>query len=121
MKMVVTDLDGTLLRSDKSISNRTLNAMCRLNSRNINFVIATARTRRQVLGLFPYDFENMYIACYNGEEIYHGDKLIYRKYMDENFVKDFIKWISDKYLGLNIALEISNCLYACFDIKVIGN
>ena len=84
MKMIVTDLDGTLLRSDKSISDRTLKALGRLDSKGIKLVIATARAKRHVAKLLPFDFVNMYIACYNGAEIYHGDKLIYYKSLMRN-------------------------------------
>jgi HAD-superfamily hydrolase, subfamily IIB len=121
MKVVVTDLDGTLLRSDKSISKRTIDVLSRLNSNNINFVIATARARRSVSGLLPFDFENMYVACCNGAEIYHKNKLIYHKYMEESFVKDFVICLSDSYPNINIALEISDCLYTSFDIKIMNN
>lgn len=121
MKMVVMDLDGTLLRSDKSISDRTLKVLNRLNSKGIKLVIATARAKRHVAKLFPFDFENMYIACYNGAEIYHGEKLIYYKYIDEKFAEDFVKRLLGKYPSINVALEISNCLYTCFDINVMKN
>lgn len=121
MKMVVMDLDGTLLRSDKSISDRTLKALNMLNSKGIKLVIATARAKRHVAKLLPFDFENMYIACYNGAEIYHGEKLIYYKYIDEKLVEDFVKRLRGKYPSINVALEISNCLYTCFDINVMKN
>jgi GrpB-like predicted nucleotidyltransferase (UPF0157 family) len=49
--MVVTDLDGTLLRNDRTISERTLNAIGTLQDYGIKFVIATARAPRSVMML----------------------------------------------------------------------
>ena len=48
VKLVVTDLDGTLLKSDKTISDRTREALARLKTWGIPFVIATARPIRAV-------------------------------------------------------------------------
>lgn len=44
IEAVVTDLDGTLVRSDFSMSPATLEALDRIQAAGIRFVIATART-----------------------------------------------------------------------------
>lgn len=44
IKMIMCDLDGTLLRNDKTVSERTLACLKRLRSENILFGIATGRT-----------------------------------------------------------------------------
>ena len=41
-KMIVTDLDGTLLKNDKTISKNTIEAINELRMRGHKFVIATA-------------------------------------------------------------------------------
>jgi len=43
VKMVVTDLDGTLLRDDKTISERTLSALRRCREKGLKVVYATGR------------------------------------------------------------------------------
>lgn len=117
--MVVTDLDGTLLRSDKSVSERTLNALKGLDSQNIKFVIATARAKRSVCTLLPFNFKNMYVIYYNGAEIYNGNDLIYNQYIKANRVKKIVDWLISRFPGINLSLEIFNQLYTCFDIKVM--
>lgn len=119
MKMIVTDLDGTLLRSDKSISLRTLNVLRELDSHNIKFVIATARAKRSVQKILPFNLNNMYVVYYNGAEIYNGDNLIYHKYIESETVKGFVDWLIHRYPGINVALEISNELYTSFDISAM--
>jgi hydroxymethylpyrimidine pyrophosphatase-like HAD family hydrolase len=44
IEAVVTDLDGTLVRSDFSMSPATLEALDRIHAEGIRFVVATART-----------------------------------------------------------------------------
>jgi len=119
MKAVVVDLDGTLLRSDKSISERTLRALADLETMGIKFIIATARPPRCVFQLFPFDFTNLYTICYNGAEIYRGDKLIWQKYIDAVDAKTIIDWLNANCPGTDISIEINDHLYANFDISIM--
>ena len=48
IRMAVTDLDGTLLRGDKSLSTYTLRMIERVRAYGILFVVATARPIRTV-------------------------------------------------------------------------
>lgn len=51
IKMIVTDLDGTLLRKDKSISEYTKKILSKCQRQNIKVVFATARPERTT---YPY-------------------------------------------------------------------
>lgn len=117
MKMVVSDLDGTLLKSDRTISRRTLQTLAGLTATNILFVIATARAHRNVYKLIPLALDNLYLICYNGAEIYHGGELIHSEYIKANQVKNIVVWLLEQYPDLRLSLEISNCLYTNFDIQ----
>jgi len=46
IKMIVCDLDSTLLRTDKTVSKRTLEAIERCRGQGIIFAIATARSEK---------------------------------------------------------------------------
>ena len=43
-RMVVTDLDGTLLNSQKQVSDANAKAIYKLKDQNITFVMATGRS-----------------------------------------------------------------------------
>lgn len=49
-KLVVVDLDGTLLRSDKSISDFTLKVLKECRNRGLFIAIATARSEISAQG-----------------------------------------------------------------------
>lgn len=115
--MVVCDLDGTLLRSDKSISPRTLEAIESIEGIGIEFAIATARAPRTAFKMLSQKSDKVYMICYNGAEIYKNGKLIYRKYIEAEDVRHIIEWMNEKYLGTNISLEIENILYANFNVN----
>lgn len=67
IKAVVLDLDGTLLRSDRTISERTRLALDGVRELGLEIVIATARPPRAVTGMIPKEIvEANYIVYYNG-------------------------------------------------------
>jgi Cof subfamily protein (haloacid dehalogenase superfamily) len=119
MKMIVTDLDGTLLRSDRNISSRSFMILDKLNAEGVKIVIATARPPRLALKLLPDNFKNIYFICYNGAEIYNNNKLIYKKYINVETVKTIVDWVCENHPNVNLSLEIDNQLYTNFDISLV--
>lgn len=75
-KMVLFDLDGTLLTSDGNIPLITTSVIktCKLKGYHIGFITARSRSKKNIrlLEKLPYDF----IAFYNGAEIYAENHLI---------------------------------------------
>lgn len=69
-KMIVTDLDGTYLRNDKSISEYSRNIVNALRKKGYIFVVATARPVRSVVGIDNLDFD---------AGIFHNGAVIYNK------------------------------------------
>jgi hydroxymethylpyrimidine pyrophosphatase-like HAD family hydrolase len=53
-RLVATDLDGTLLRSDGSVSRRTASVLSGVLDRGIEVVFVTARPKRWMTQLWPY-------------------------------------------------------------------
>ncbi|MBR0385294.1 MAG: HAD family phosphatase [Erysipelotrichaceae bacterium] len=77
-RLLATDLDGTLLRSDKTISPETVEVLIRLSSKGVYFVPCTGRTHREL----PEVVRNLpfldYAITTNGGGIYdyHQEKYI---------------------------------------------
>ncbi|MGI5894430.1 MAG: HAD family hydrolase [Candidatus Merdivicinus sp.] len=68
--LLVTDCDGTLLRNDKSISRKDLDAISRFVEAGANFTIATGRslpTSQSILAQLPLKYP---IILYNGSMLY---------------------------------------------------
>ena len=75
IKMVVTDLDGTLLRDDKTISTYTESILTGLREKGILFAVATARPIRAVKGFLPFLSYDA-AAYHNGAVVYAGDSFL---------------------------------------------
>lgn len=70
IKLVATDLDGTFLKNDRSISEPNLLALKQLGDRNITRVVATGRNLRKVREVIPDDIPFDYIIYSSGAGVF---------------------------------------------------
>ena len=70
IKLVATDLDGTFLRNDKTISERNLAALELLGTKNVVRVVATGRNLRKVNEVIPDHVPFDYIVFSSGAGVY---------------------------------------------------
>ena len=71
MKLVVSDLDGTLLNDDSEVSNETIQAIKRLKENGIEFAIATGRSFNSANKIRKKIGLEIYFICNNGANIYN--------------------------------------------------
>ncbi len=116
IKMVVTDLDGTYLRDDKTISEYTKDVIGRIRAKGIKFVIATARPVRAVRDWLP-DVQYDAGAFHNGAVVMEGEHRIGGKGIEQ--ATRLIVRILQKQPQAHIAAEVNDWLYANFDAQTI--
>ena len=111
IKMIVTDLDGTLLRKNKTISEYSASVFRRCKENGIKTVYATARPIRAVekwLNL-PVSFDAS--VYHNGAVIdLYGEKTL-RYGISQKEVKEILSLA----IGKKICIEINDSLYGNFD------
>ncbi|HOP12266.1 MAG TPA: HAD hydrolase family protein [Oscillospiraceae bacterium] len=105
-KLLVFDLDDTLLRSDKTISDVSADAIRRCAQAGIKIAYITARSPRKV-GLFLKDLPCDALALYNGALIYIGGDLIGKNVISFSAGMEVIKKVLVRYpkTGCGIYLE----------------
>lgn len=69
IRMIVTDLDGTLLQPDKSVSERTVRAVQAAQSAGVLVVPATGRSMHEVPRVLPEELHDLTV-CSNGAVVY---------------------------------------------------
>ena len=69
-RAIATDLDGTLLRSDKSISDRTRRAVLAAEDAGLLVVIATGRPPRWISPVIDVLGDRGLAGCANGASVY---------------------------------------------------
>ena len=92
-KLIVTDLDGTLLRNDKTISDYTLSILNRCREQGIKFVYATGRAEQATTRFKDLLHPDAVISC-NGALTRYDDKTIHSCTIPKDMANEFIKLYS---------------------------
>ncbi|WP_160112603.1 Cof-type HAD-IIB family hydrolase [Salicibibacter kimchii] len=115
MKLVAIDMDGTLLHTEKEISDYTISAIQRLQREGHAFIIATGRTMQDAKNIvttagIPADG---YI-CANGATIAdHNGHLLAEKHLGLHVATDIASWLHERHFYFHLAT--SEGLYTTAD------
>lgn len=112
IRMVVMDLDETLLRSDKSISAYTEKVLKDVQAEGIKIVYATARGSSAQNFLKKCAFNGRILM--NGARALVGDSLLYERTISPAIMQPLLQAIND--MGIKVAAEIQGTHYANFDV-----
>jgi Cof subfamily protein (haloacid dehalogenase superfamily) len=112
MNTIVCDLDGTLLRSDKTLSHETLEILETCQQRGHQLIIATARPPRDAYKYLPAELSDCIISCYNGALVLQSGEILYRQGISKASVLS-IAALADQKIGL----EIDDVLYTNFEAE----
>lgn len=112
IKMIVTDLDGTLLRDDKSISAYTEKIIEKVRQKGILFVIATARPIRAVKQFLPWVSYDAAVF-HNGAVVEEGNCRLGKTGI-ENPLEIVTAILRDRP-DTKIAVESNDVMYSNFD------
>ena len=107
-RVLVADLDGTLLHDDATLSQFTLDAIQSWLRYGNYFVIATGRAPRLVRQVLPEALYSLPWVCYNGAEIYDKRKKIYQNYMTGTTTQKVADFLQYQYPDSHIRLEIDD-------------
>ncbi len=104
MKLIVTDLDGTLLSDEKKVSEYNIEILNRaVKEKEIELVVASGRDIYSIKNLTK-DLKIKCYICFNGAKIYNDDKLIYKEAIDEKICEDILK----KGMELNLKFSATS-------------
>ena len=90
VKMVITDMDGTLLNSNHEVSDKFFEIFKQLKQQNILFVAASGRPYYSITTKLAAIVEDIIIVAENGGLVLEQDTLLLSNAMDnENLTKLF--------------------------------
>jgi Cof subfamily protein (haloacid dehalogenase superfamily) len=94
IKMIVTDMDGTLLNRDLKISKRNLDAIQKIRDMGIIFCVATGRPDQLVKEYIKPLNMNEPMILYNGSVVGHPfqETRLYEEALDKEDVLEIIKY-----------------------------
>lgn len=105
IKLIAFDLDGTILTSDKKISERSIEALKQASEKGIHIVPATGRSYYEIPQIIREQFFVRYVIALNGAEIYDSQmkKVLHRAEMS-----------AEQALKIISYMEKLPVIYECF-------
>lgn len=106
-RLVASDIDGTLITSERTISPRTLDVLGRLP---VPAVVVTGRPLRWLAQLYDQLPEPLPAVCANGAVIYdpHTDRVVRASPLPVELLLEFTKTLRDTVPDVSLAVEIED-------------
>lgn len=106
-RLVATDLDGTLVRDDGTISDRTVDALSRVDAAGVPVVVVTGRPPRWLAMIVERLGHKGIAVCANGAIIYdlRGERIVERHTIDPDSLAAVVAALADVVDGLSFAAE----------------
>jgi hydroxymethylpyrimidine pyrophosphatase-like HAD family hydrolase len=107
-RLVATDLDGTLLRCDGSISPRTLQALRRARAADIELVMVTGRPARHVAKIAGVAELGGSAICVNGALVYDLDRerVVSEARLSAVVARELVSDLRGRLPGICFAVEV---------------
>ncbi len=81
IKLIATDLDGTLLNADEKVPSLFFEQIDQLMSQGIKVAIASGRQYYNIKSLFEHHTKDLYYISDNGALCYHHDQLFHSSFL----------------------------------------
>ncbi|MDQ1484372.1 MAG: hypothetical protein QOJ62_65 [Actinomycetota bacterium] len=112
-RVIATDLDGTLIRSDGSISARTVDALARAEAAGATVVLVTGRPPRWIAGVAEQTGHHGIVICSNGAIVYdlHDERIIESQLIPTDVVMKVVDTLTSAMPELSFAVETGDDVY----------
>ncbi|WP_211192601.1 Cof-type HAD-IIB family hydrolase [Actinoplanes sp. TBRC 11911] len=106
-RLVATDIDGTLIREDGTLSKRTLDVIAELP---VPLVVVTGRPVRWLTQLYDQMAEPVPAVCANGAVVYDPDtdEILRAAPLDVDLLSDVVKRLRDAVPDISLAVEVED-------------
>jgi hydroxymethylpyrimidine pyrophosphatase-like HAD family hydrolase len=106
-RLVATDLDGTLVRSDGTVSDYTAGVLAELDERGVHVVFVTGRPLRHARDVFPYVGRHGLAIVSNGALVWDvaEDRPWLERPMSSEVCLDVARALRDAIPGVRFAVE----------------
>lgn len=111
IKLIASDLDGTLAMEDGNIPADTFSCIQELKEKNVQFVVATGRQGITVYDTFKTVLDDIYIVADNGAIIYHKGEIVSVTELDQDRAKQLINDL-ERFPDLDAIVCCESCAYS---------
>ncbi|MFI7596498.1 Cof-type HAD-IIB family hydrolase [Actinoplanes sp. NPDC049681] len=109
-RLVASDIDGTLIRDDGTLSPRTIDVLDRLHRRGIPTVLVTGRPVRWLRQLYDQMAEPLPAICANGAVVYDPDtdEILRAAPLSVDLLLDVTKRLREAVPDVTLAVEVED-------------
>jgi len=118
IKMIITDLDKSLLNNERTITKYTKDVFLECINNGIIIVFASARPLRYIKIFNEFITPNA-IICHNGAIAYINNTKLYSCGINPNIAKYLLENIIEKYPNVKLSIETNDKIYSNFDPSLI--
>ena len=104
IKLVATDLDGTFLKNDKTISEKNLEMLHELGEKDILRVVATGRNLKKTMDVIPPDVPFDFIVFSSGAGVFDWKQK--KMLFQQNMSKEIVQEIADFLVSLDLNFHL---------------
>lgn len=116
-RLVAVDVDGTLLRSDGTVSTRTRQALAQAVERGLTLVVATGRRRQRSLPITDQLELPHYLVCSQGAVTWRGEELLTHSHLPSANARSALEILREHDMA---CVVLGNALHED-DVWVFGN
>lgn len=109
-RLIATDLDGTLLRGDKSISARTTGVLDRISAEGTRIVLVTGRPIRWLQLVYDQLGIRLPAVCANGAVVYDplADEVLRADPLAPELLGEVVRRLRAEVPGITLAVEVTD-------------
>ncbi|WBB65840.1 HAD family hydrolase [Micromonospora sp. WMMD812] len=109
-RLVATDIDGTLLRDDRTLSPRTAGVLARIAARGTPVVLVTGRPIRWLRMVYEQLAEPLPAVCANGAVVYDpvNDEVLRADPLAPELLAEVARRLRAEVPGISFAVEITD-------------
>ena len=106
-RLVASDLDGTIVRSDGTISERTVAALAAVEAAGVPFVMVTGRPIRWMSQISEMTGHHGLAICANGAIAYdlHSEQVVRSALLSADAAREVVRALRDAIPGIAFAVE----------------
>jgi Cof subfamily protein (haloacid dehalogenase superfamily) len=121
-RLVATDLDGTTVRSDYTVSPRTVKAFARVESAGAILVMVTGRPPRWLHPVADAVGHRGVAICANGALVYdlHAERVIRTHLMTAEALRATVALLTEAMPGIGFAVESAEGIRYAHDYELTG-
>ncbi|ODU56117.1 MAG: hypothetical protein ABT01_04580 [Clostridium sp. SCN 57-10] len=120
VRLIALDLDGTVLRDDKSISAATLDALAKCRKRGMHIAVATARSEKAAEAYIKQLNPDLVVSN-GGALVRAGGRVVHECKLPADVAQSIIRELMDARGFVSMTAELPSGYYATWDPPYTGD